>query len=106
MISKKNMEDIFNALDRQIDLYNGSPISLVVCVGTALFALGLVLRTTKDVDVLGEAVYSEKEIIVKKIDRFPERFLEAAKAVERDFGLPKEWINKHTRINIYNYVDK
>jgi len=93
MISKKNKEDIFEALDRQIDLCNGSPISLVVCGGTALFALGLVLRTTKDVDVLGEAVYSEKEIIVKKIDRFPERFLQAAKVVERDFELPKEWIN-------------
>lgn len=93
MINKKNIEEIFKALDRQIGVYSNSPMSLVVCGGSALFALGLVLRTTKDVDVLGEAIHNETGMTVKKIDEFPEWFIKAAKVVQRDFGLPEAWIN-------------
>ena len=93
MINRDNMEGIFRALDRQIEIRGGSPISIVVCGGTALFALGLILRTTKDVDVLGVINQEGKKIRVKKIDSFPELFVEASKIVQRDFGLPEEWIN-------------
>jgi len=93
MINKENIEKIFKGLDRQIGLYSGSPMSLVVCGGSALFAIGLFLRTTKDVDVLGKAIHSEKGLTIKKIDKFPEWFVEAAKVVQRDFGLPEGWIN-------------
>jgi len=53
MIEPGNLKEIFSALDRQIEVHGGSPIGLVVCGGTALAALGLVNRTTKDVDVMG-----------------------------------------------------
>ena len=52
-IEPDNIEGIFTALDRQIGVHGGVPLGLVVCGGTALSALGLVMRTTKDVDVLG-----------------------------------------------------
>jgi len=100
MISKENIEEIFKALDQQIEVRGGSPISLIVCGGTALFALGLIQRTTKDVDVLGEAVVRGKEILVKKIDKFPGWFKEAAKAVQRDFQLPEGWINTGPAIQV------
>ena len=100
MIDRDNLGEIFKALDRQIEVKGGSPISLVVCGGTALFALGLIQRTTKDVDVLGEVVVRGKEIVVKKIDEFPEWFKEAAKAVQKDFRLPEGWINTGPAVQV------
>jgi hypothetical protein len=89
MIGEKNIEKIFFALDRQILAVGGSCISLVVCGGTALAALGLVSRTTKDVDVLG----SLEKGRVRKIGRFPEWLSVAAAKVAEDFDLPADWLN-------------
>ncbi len=93
MIDAKNIEQMLTALDRQIGARGGAAISLAVCGGAALFALGLVSRTTKDVDVLGEVVRDGEGSRIKKIDGFPDTFEEASRAVQRDFGLPEGWIN-------------
>jgi hypothetical protein len=66
----------------------GSPVSLVVCGGTALFTLGLVLRTTKDIDVLGTVSKDHGIISVRKIDKFPDFLIKASKIVQQDFRLP------------------
>ncbi|HDH43933.1 MAG TPA: hypothetical protein ENG66_00795 [Thermococcus sp.] len=92
-IGLENLNEIFHALDRQIEVHGGVPISLVVCGGTALAALGLVSRTTKDVDVLAQAEEAEEGIKVLKINEFPQWLKEAAKTVGRDFGLPEGWLN-------------
>ncbi len=92
-IKPENIEEIFRALDLQIGARGGKPIGLVVCGGTALAVLGLVIRTTKDVDVLGIALESKGRIQIKKIEKFPSWFEEAAKAVQRDFELMAGWIN-------------
>lgn len=93
MIDKSNLKDVLQALDRQIEVHSGSPISLVVCGGTALFALGLILRTTKDIDVLGTVFKEHGRISVRKIDKFPTYLIDASRTVQKDFGLPKGWIN-------------
>jgi len=92
-IGSENLNEIFSALDRQIGVHGGVPISLVVCGGTALAALGLVNRTTKDVDVLAQAEEAKEGIKVLKIDEFPQWLKEAAETVGRDFGLPEGWLN-------------
>ena len=89
MIEKKNLKIIFSALDRQLAVSGGSGISLVVCGGTALAALGLVTRTTKDVDVLGLLERGR----IRKIGKFPSWLSEAATKVARDFNLPEDWLN-------------
>lgn len=89
MIDEKNIEKIFVALDRQILAAGGNSISLVVCGGTALAALGLVLRTTKDVDVLGTLEKGK----IWKMGRFPSWLSEAASRVAADFDLPADWLN-------------
>jgi hypothetical protein len=94
MLNKNNLDEILHALDRQIEVHGGSPISLVVCGGTALFALGLILRTTKDIDVLGTLSKEHGQILIKRINKFPKYFTDASKAVQRDFRLPEGWINK------------
>ena len=83
------LDDLFTGLDRQIGVHGGMPLGLVVCGGTALFALGLVSRTTKDVDVLGTVVENEEGLRVQKLGEFPGWLVEAAKIVGRDFDLPE-----------------
>lgn len=89
MIEGSNIEEIFSALDKQIAVAQGSPISLVVCGGTALLALGLIARTTKDVDVLGRL----ERKAVRKLGRFPDWLSEAAARVASDFDFPADWLN-------------
>ncbi len=87
------LDDLFTGLDRQIGVHGGMSLGLVVCGGTALFALGLVSRTTKDVDVLGTVVENEEGLRVQKLGEFPGWLVEAAKIVGRDFDLPENWLN-------------
>lgn len=92
-INSKNLSDIFTALDRQIGILGGSPISLVVCGGSALAALGLISRTTRDVDVLAGLDDSKGEVNLYELREFPVWLSKAAEVVARDFGLPGEWLN-------------
>lgn len=87
------IEQIFKALDRQIEAYGGKPIELVVCGGTALAALGLVTRTTKDVDVLGLIKQTGNRLSIEMISEFPGWLIKASKKVERDFDLTENWLN-------------
>ena len=87
------IDDIFEALDRQISVRDGTPLGLVVCGGTALSALGLVMRTTKDVDILGMVLETQNKRAIQSITKFPEWLLEAANKVGRDFDLPENWLN-------------
>lgn len=93
MITHENIDKILKALDKQIGLHKGSPICIVVCGGTALSALGLILRTTMDIDVLCYVVERRCGIKLKRIDKLPSYFEKAALVVRRDFGLPENWIN-------------
>jgi len=87
------IDDIFEALDRQIRVRDGTPLGLVVCGGTALSALGLVMRTTRDVDVLGTVLETQNKRTIQRITKFPEWLVEAANKVGRDFDLPENWLN-------------
>lgn len=92
-ISRKNLDEILFALERQIQFYSGSSIGLLVCGGTALAALGLIDRTTKDVDVIAGVEETDEGMRFWKISRFPEWLDKAAKKIARDFGLPDDWLN-------------
>ena len=92
-ISRKNLDEILFALERQIQFYSGSSIGLLVCGGTALAALGLIDRTTKDVDVIAGVEETDEGMRFWKISRFPEWLDKAAKKIARDFGLPEDWLN-------------
>lgn len=92
-IAGDNAEAILTALDRQILLLGGDHVSLVVCGGTALAVLGLVPRTTKDVDVLAMATVHDGLVALQKVELFPEWLSEAARKVGRDFNLPEGWFN-------------
>jgi hypothetical protein len=93
---KRNMtfSDIkvaLRAFNSQLNVID-KKIGLVVCGGAALNALGLVERTTSDIDVVGFADEVKEQIVVRRA-KFPGWLREAAGKVARDLGLPKDWLN-------------
>ena len=66
-----------------------SPIHLVVCGGSALIALNLVTRTTKDVDVL--AILDDGQLHCAR--PLPDWLREDANAVRTELSLPDNWLN-------------
>jgi hypothetical protein len=93
----KNKEDIdlvLNALGEQLSAVDKGHIDILVCGGSALHALGLVTRTTKDVDVVAMISHSSSNgLILGTAQPLPQSLVEAAKKVERDFQLKDDWLN-------------
>jgi hypothetical protein len=67
----------------------GSHIEIVVIGGSALTALGLVRRATRDVDLLAIAENGE----LRLAEPLPLALLAARATVAADFGLAEDWLN-------------
>ncbi len=91
-INNKLLEELFSALGDHLERAV-SPFSIVVVGGASMAALGLIERTTKDVDVIASAHFDKGEFHLSRATPFPDSFLEAIQRVARDFGLPDEWLN-------------
>jgi hypothetical protein len=87
-ITPDSAERILAALGEQLAA-RGERYELVVIGGSGLLALGLVERTTKDVDIV--ALRSGDEL--DSADPLPEGLRAARDLVARDFSLPTEWLN-------------
>jgi hypothetical protein len=81
-------DQLLRALGEQLAARNES-YTLAVVGGSALLALGLISRSTRDVDVL--AVVENDELV--SAQPLPATLLDAAHTVALDFGLPDEWLN-------------
>ena|ERR1700728_1116249 len=66
----------------------GSHVEIVVIGGSALTALGLVRRATRDVDLLAIAENGE----LRRAEPLPQALLAARAAVAADFGLAENWL--------------
>ncbi|HST54268.1 MAG TPA: DUF6036 family nucleotidyltransferase [Solirubrobacteraceae bacterium] len=86
--SARATDDLLRALGEQLAAHD-QHYSLLVVGGSALLALGLVTRATRDVDIL--ALIEEKELV--SAQPLPAALLDAAHTVARDFGLPDDWLN-------------
>ena len=71
---------------------DGEAARLVAVGGAALRLLGLVDRTTTDVDVIAR-VPTASGRGVEHPEPLPEPVVRAAAAVARDLGLPSDWLN-------------
>ncbi|MGH2751239.1 MAG: DUF6036 family nucleotidyltransferase [Actinomycetota bacterium] len=80
--------DLLEALGEQLGALDAL-LEIVVIGGAALLALGLVNRTTSDIDVL--ALRSSEGL--KPADPFPPVLAEARDRVARDFELESDWLN-------------
>jgi hypothetical protein len=86
----EDLERALKLLGARLDLAQAPAIGLVVCGGSALIALGLIKRTTRDVDVLA-LMNSSGDLISP--DPLPHYLFDTAKEVARDLGLAPDWLN-------------
>ena len=90
-----------NELDRVLaavgDLLEarGEQVGIVVVGGASLNLLGLLERTTSDVDVIAQVHVSEEadERTLAPAEPIPQPLLDAIRKVARDFNLPADWMN-------------
>lgn len=87
-IDGKVADDLLRALGEQL-VAARQHFEIVVIGGSGLLALGIVERTTRDVDIVALRVGSELE----GADPLPESLRRARDRVARDFGLPESWLN-------------
>ena len=86
-----DVERILKSLNLQLRKLN-KKVEIIVCGGTALSAIGLVKRITKDIDVLAIVKRKDGNFKVIRAD-FPPWFEKTIKKVARDFDLPQDWMN-------------
>src|SRR5262245_1353700 len=72
----------------------GDRVAIVVVGGAALNLLGIVRRTTSDVDVIACAYRDESgALLLERAEPFPAVLDRAIRTVARDFGLVPDWLN-------------
>jgi len=86
--NKASADQLLHALGEQLDAASAR-YELVVIGGSALLALGIIERSTRDVDIL--ALRSEGRL--DSATPLPEDLTKARNLVARDFTLPTEWLN-------------
>jgi hypothetical protein len=88
LVSRENQRELFEALGEQLAA-RGVRFDLVVIGGSGLLALGLISRTTRDVDVV--ALLAGRDLLSPR--PLPEALVAARERVALDFGLPDDWLN-------------
>jgi len=92
--NKSEVEKVLVALGEHLDEIKTEHIDLLVCGGSALHILGLITRPTTDVDIVAlVSKDSNQGLIMSSAKSLPDKLTEAAKKVERDFSLKKNWLN-------------
>jgi hypothetical protein len=89
-ISHDNIDQALSLLAGRLDLAQTDPVRLVICGGSALIAMSLRRRTTRDMDVV--ALLSAAQVPISP-DPLPDFLLRAADQVARDLGLFEGWLN-------------
>ena len=84
------IKEALRLLDGRLKMNRSSSFSLVVCGGTALNAMHLIQRTTKDVDIV--ALMNSNNQLVDPAP-LPEELMIAAKEVADTLNLPNDWLN-------------
>jgi len=91
---KKDVENILSALGEQLEGLLDSPVEILVYGGSALNLLGLIQRSTEDVDVLAYVMRNKNgDVSFVKAETLIKELAAAAEKVARDFYLPEHWLN-------------
>lgn len=73
---------------------DGERVAIVVVGGAAMNLLGIVQRTTSDVDVIARAFRDETgKLCLQRAEPLPSVLARAIFTVARDFGLDHDWMN-------------
>lgn len=84
------LTEALSLLHEQLLLLDDAPTTeLVICGGSALIAMGLVPRTTRDLDIV--ALIQANQLLPSA--PLPDYLLQAAKKVANILALPNDWLN-------------
>lgn len=89
IINGEKLTEALKLLNDQLIVMGAPQIQMIVCGGSALIATGLVMRTTRDVDVL--AFMSKSSMI--DCEPLPQYLLDASNRVAQILRLPDDWVN-------------
>lgn len=93
-LDASGVDTALSALGEHLEYTLPETIEIVVCGGSALQALGLVTRVTRDIDVLAifdGAIDIESNLVSS--EPLPKALKEAASIVAHDLALPDAWLN-------------
>lgn len=95
LANRAAIERTFHMLAAQLEAAGSAPIGIAVIGGAALNMLGVVVRPTRDVDVLSlvQADRGGSGIVLVKSSLLPNSLLDAAVGVARNLGLEDNWLN-------------
>lgn len=88
-LSNTNLREVLNQLSELTALESDECFELVVCGGSALLALELVKRTTRDIDIVGLI----KNGRISDPDPLPEPLIKTAGKIAQHSNLPPDWLN-------------
>ena len=93
--SRNMLESLLHELADWLEFDDCEPVEWVVCGGVALAFQGLRLRTTRDVDVLGD--WKAADMVIACIEDFPSKVKTCIQRVTENhpelWGLGTNWIN-------------
>jgi hypothetical protein len=89
MEGPKETRGLLEALNEHLSFMKADPIVLAICGGSALNALGLIVRTTRDIDVF--ALMENGRLVPCLI--MPPDLENAVALVAADYSLPGDWLN-------------
>ena len=91
---KSGIEEALRRLNAKMVYAELEPVELVSCGGASLNLMGLVSRSTSDVDILCVAeVDSAGEVRLLPGTKFPARFADLVAEVGHDLGIDEDWLN-------------
>lgn len=94
MLASSQLENALSAVGELLEV-RGVELGIVVVGGASLNLLGLVERTTSDVDVIafGRRSAEGPGSSLSPPAPLPKALVESIATVSRDFGLPRDWMN-------------
>lgn len=90
MKRKEEIEQALSTLSRRMALSGAQDLEVLCCGASALCVLGLLSRSTMDVDILG-IISDEKKVV--PCEHFSPEMESAIAASGRELGLPDDWFN-------------
>lgn len=88
-LDEPGLSQAFETLAMRLRVNESEPHAIVVCGGSALILTGVVLRTTRDVDVVALG----SNVGLASPDPLPATLALAARETAEDLGLPSDWLN-------------
>lgn len=88
IVHSDNIDQLLGALGEQLAA-SGERYELVVIGGSGLVALGVISRSTRDVDIV--ALHTDGGL--SSAEPLPDGLRAARDRIARDFSLPEEWLN-------------